>query len=65
MSTSLAIVSGEEVAHCFLRKADLNAKLSVKQLIQREQQINEVKVNISTAEETIKLLDKQISIIKP
>ena len=64
--SSPAIVSGERALYA-ARKADLNAKLSVlkQQLLQREQQIEEVKVNINTAEETIDLLKKQISIIDP
>ncbi len=63
---SSTVVSGERALYA-ARKADLNAQLSVltQQLIQREQQINEVKVNIATAEDTIKLLEKQISIIEP
>ena len=57
----------QEKGHFWTRKADLNAQLSVltQQLIQREQQINEVKVNITTAQDTIKLLEKQISVIDP
>ena len=63
---SSSVVSGERALYA-ARKADLNAQLSVltQQLIQREQQINEVKVNITTAQDTIKLLEKQISIIEP
>ncbi len=63
---SSSVVSGERALYA-ARKADLNAQLSVltQQLIQREQQINEVKVNITTAYDTIKLLEKQISIIEP
>ena len=34
-------------------------------MVQREQQIEEIKVNVITAEDTIKLLEKQVSIIEP
>ncbi len=66
VNSSPAVVTGERALYS-ARKAELNAELSVltQQLIQREQQIEEVKVNISTAEDTIKLLEKQISIIEP
>ncbi len=66
IQSSASVVSGERALYA-ARKAGLDAKLSVlkQQLIQREQQIEEVKVNIATAEETIKLLEKQISIIEP
>ena len=49
------------------RKADLNARLAVlkQQLIQRENQIEEIKVTIDTARETLLLLQKQIDIIEP
>ena len=60
------VVTGERALYV-ARKADLNAKLSVlkQQLVQREQQIEEIKVNVLTAEDTIKLLEKQVSIIEP
>ena len=66
LQSSSSVVTGERALYA-LRKAGLEAKLSVlkQQLIQRQQQIEEVKVNISTAEETILLLEKQISIIEP
>ena len=66
IKSSSTVVTGERALYA-ARKADLNAKLSVfqQQLIQREQQIEEVKVNINTALDTIKLLEKQISIIEP
>ena len=49
------------------RKADLNAQLSVlkQQLTQREQQLNEVDVTIETTRDTLKFVEKQISIIEP
>ena len=60
------IVTGEKALYA-ARKADLNAKLAVlkQQLIQRENQIEEIKVSIDTARETLKLLQKQIDIIEP
>ena len=49
------------------RKADLNAQLSVlkQQLTQRKQQLNEVDVTIETTRETLRFVEKQISIIEP
>ena len=49
------------------RKADLNAQLSVlkQQLTQRKQQLNEVDVTIETTRDTLRFVEKQISIIEP
>ena len=49
------------------RKADLNAQLSVlkQQLTQRKQQLNEVDVTIDTTRDTLRFVEKQISIIEP
>ncbi len=65
-STSDSIVTGEKALYA-ARKADLNAQLAVlkQQLIQREKQIEEIKVTIDTARETLLLLQKQIDIIEP
>ena len=63
---SATIVTGEKALYA-ARKADLNAQLAVlkQQLIQRENQIEEIKVSIDTARETLELLQKQIDIIEP
>jgi adhesin transport system membrane fusion protein len=49
------------------RKAELASKISVLQqrLNQRDEQIQEINVNIQTARETLELVDKQIAIIEP
>ena len=50
------------------RRADLNAQLAVlnQQLLQRKQQIDEIKVEIKTSIRNARaLLEKQISIIEP
>ena len=51
----------------YSRKADLNAQLSVlkQQLTQRKQQLNEVDVTIETTRDTLRFVEKQISIIEP
>ncbi len=60
------VVTGERALYA-ARKADLRAQISVleQQLIQRRQQIKEVDVTISTAEDTLEFIKKQISIVKP
>lgn len=49
------------------RKAELASKISVLQqrLNQRNEQIQEINVNIQTARDTLELVDKQIAIIEP
>ncbi len=63
---SSAVVTGERALYN-AKRADLNAQLAVlkQRLMQREQQIQEVKVSIETAEETLALVQKQISILDP
>ena len=63
---SSAVVTGEKALYT-AKKADLNAQLAVleQRLMQREQQIQEVKVSIETADETLALVQKQISILDP
>ena len=60
------VVTGERALYA-ARKADLRAQISVleQQLIQRRQQIKEVDVTVSTAEDTLEFIKKQISIVKP
>ena len=45
----------------------MNAQLAVlnQQLLQRKQQIDEIKVEIKTSEDNLDLLKKQIAIIEP
>ena len=63
---SSTVVVGEKALFA-ARRADLNAQLAVlnQQLLQRKQQIDEIRVNITTSEETLELLYKQIEIIEP
>ena len=63
---SSTVVVGEQALFA-ARRADLNAQLAVlnQQQLQREQQIEEIKVKINTSIETLELLEKQISIIEP
>ena len=63
---SATVVVGERALFA-ARRADLNAQLAVlhQQLLQRKQQIDEIKVEIKTANETLELLEKQIAIIEP
>ena len=60
-------VIDSEQALFLARKADLSSKISVLQqkLNQRNEQILEIDVNISTARDTLKLVQKQIDILEP
>ena len=63
---SSTVVVGEKALFA-ARRADLNAQLAVlgQQLLQRKQQIDEIKVEIKTSTETLELLEKQIAINEP